>query len=39
MLKTLYSETSIKRTPNWADTLYQADTKPSPKINVLYFPL
>ena len=27
-----YSETSIKRTPN------KADTNPGPEINVLYFP-
>ena len=29
----IYSETSIKRTPN-----YKADSKPGPEMNVLYFP-
>ena len=26
-------------TPNYADTLYEADTELGPEINVLYFPL
>ena len=29
-----YSETSIKQTPNYADTLYYADTKLGPETNV-----
>ena len=30
----MYSETSIKRTPNYANTLYQGDTKPGAETNV-----